>query len=581
VSAALPVTQRLADLAQSCPDQPALTWLRFDGADHTRYNYGELYRRANAVASSLQSRGLRGSPVLLMHPAGPEFAPAFFGALMAGAIAVPVPAPRFASQYDRLESTARDCNPRAVISTPAMYESIASRLPADSMLYRIPWLTGFDEAPSRNALPAPNPDDIAFLQYTSGSTGNARGVAVSHRNLAHNVATISEQFNSSYSGRLLSWLPHFHDMGLIGAMLAPMARKTEIILMSPQAFLQRPLRWLEAIAGFHVELSGAPNFAYELCIKAADRAANPPQFDLSSWRIAFVGAEPIRASTLSRFVERFAPCGFRRSAFLPCYGLAEATLMVTCKPSGAEYSTYRISRASLEKRIASAAQDEPAVELVGCGFAPPGTAVRIVDSETGQSFASRLVGEVWVSGPQVTRGYWNEPSTPDIGASWTSLNGRRFLRTGDLGFLTEQGELVFVERMKDLLVLNGQNFACADLEQTVAASHETLSEDGVAVTLIETESAPHLVVVAEIPFARTSAIDEMTQTIRGALYTVHGLAAKTIGFIPPGKLSRTTSGKLQRRRTVQRMLSGRARVIAWRGEPVPDFVSLEPVSEPS
>ena len=579
LSAAVSVTQRLADLAQSRPDQPALTWLRFDGAEHIRYNYGELYRRANAVAFALESRGLRGCPVLLMHPAGPEFAPAFFGSLMAGAIAVPVPAPRFASQYDRLESAARDCNPRAVISTSALYESIAPRMPADSILHGIPWLTSFDEEPSGGVLVAPNPDDVAFLQYTSGSTGNARGVAVSHRNLAHNVVTISEEFNSSHSGRLLSWLPHFHDMGLIGSILAPMVRSTEIILMSPQAFLQRPLRWLEAIAEFDVELSGAPNFAYELCVKAAERAATAPQFDLSSWRIAFVGAEPIRPSTLSRFVERFGPCGFRRSAFLPCYGLAEATLMVTCKPAGTEYSTYRISRASLEKHIARPATDQPAVELVGCGFAPPDTEVRIVDPETGELLASRLVGEVWVSGPQVTRGYWNEPSTPDTGASWTSIAGRRFLRTGDLGFLTEQGELVFVERMKDLLVLNGQNFACADLEQTLAASHEMLSDDGVAVTLLETQSAPHLVVVAEIPFALAAAIEEMTRTIRGALYTVHGLAAKTIGFIPPGKLSRTTSGKLQRRRTVQRMVSGETRVIAWRGEPVPDFVSLEKVLE--
>lgn len=578
-SAAIPVTQRLADLAQSWPDQPAFTWLRFDGAGPVRYNYGELYRRANAVASALGSRGLRGAPVLLMHPAGPEFAPAFFGALMAGAIAVPVPAPRFASQYDRLESAARDCRPRAVISTPALYESIVSRLHADSMLRGIPWLTSFDEEPSRNVFVAPSPDDIAFLQYTSGSTGNARGVAVSHLNLAHNVATISGEFNSSYSGRLLSWLPHFHDMGLIGSMLAPMVRRTEIILMSPQAFLQRPLRWLEAISEFEVELSGAPNFAYELCVKAAERAASPPQFDLSSWRIAFVGAEPIRASTLSRFVERFGPCGFRRSAFLPCYGLAEATLMVTCKPAGTEYSTCRISRASLEKHVARAAHDEPAVELVGCGVAPSDTEVRIVDPETGAPLASRFVGEVWVSGPQVTRGYWNEPSTPDTGASWIFMDGRRFLRTGDLGFLTERGELVFVERMKDLLVLNGQNFACADLEQTVAASHEGLSEDGVAVTLIDTQAAPHLVVVAEVPFAQAAAVDGMTQTIRGALYTVHGLAPKTIGFIPPGKLSRTTSGKLQRRRTVQRMVSGDTRVIAWRGERVPDFVSLEKVAE--
>ena len=590
-SAPLLITRLLESLAEECPDRPAFTFLRFDGAEPVRYSYRELYQRSSVVASSLASRGLRGRPVLLVHSAGPEFAPAFFGALMAGVIAVPVPVPRFASQYQRLESAAQDCRPRAVLSTPALAESIGRRMPVGSLLTGIPWLTSFDEERPFDSPAPPKPDDIAFLQYTSGSTSNARGVAVSHANLAENVSMISEEFNSSYGCKLLSWLPHFHDMGLIGCMLAPMPRASEMILMSPQSFLQRPLRWLETISQFGVEISGAPNFAYELCVKAAERAPDLaphdlpprdlPQLDLSSWRIAFVGAEPIRASTLSRFASRFAPHGFRRSAFLPCYGLAEATLMVTCKPSGTEYTTCQLARTSLEKHIARPAHNEPAVELVGCGHPPRDTEVRIVDPATGEQLGRGMVGEIQASGPQIARGYWKEPSTPGAGASWISVKGQRFLRTGDLGFLRDDGELVFVERMKDLLVLNGQNFACTDIEQTIAESHQSLNEDAVAIALVETQSDPHLVAIAEIQFALSGSANQIAQSIRGALFTVHGLAVKTIGFVPPGKLSRTTSGKLQRRRTVQRMVSGETRVIAWCGEPVPDFFALAAVSSRS
>jgi acyl-CoA synthetase (AMP-forming)/AMP-acid ligase II len=561
------VTELLTHLAHERPDQPAFTWLRFDGGDPVRSSYLDLYRRSVAIASSLARRGLRGHPVLLVHPAGPEFAPAFFGSLMAGAIAVPVPVPRFASQYHRLEAAAQDCHPHAVLSTPDVYQSINQRLPAGSELREIPWLTSFDGEAVTHSLASPDPDDIAFLQYTSGSTSHARGVAVSHANLAQNVRMISEEFNSSFSAKLLSWLPHFHDMGLIGSMLTPMAWASEMILMSPQSFLQRPLRWLGAISQYGVEISGAPNFAYELCVKAAERAGDLSHLDLSSWRIAFVGAEPIRASTLSRFVDRFAPYGFRRSALLPCYGLAEATLMVTCKPSGTEYTTYKLLRASLEKHIARPAKvsdgAESAVELVGCGYPPRDTELRIIDPATGEPLDPGVVGEICASGPQVTHGYWNEPPIQ-----------RPFLRTGDLGFLTPEGELVFVERLKDLLVLNGQNFACADLEQTVAGSHARLNEDAVAVALVETQSAPHLVAIAEIPFAQAAAANEIAQAVRSAMFTVHGLAVKTIGFVPTGKISRTTSGKMQRRRTVQRMVNGETRVIAWCGEPIPDFLSL-------
>jgi acyl-CoA synthetase (AMP-forming)/AMP-acid ligase II len=566
------VTDLLELWARERPEQIVYTHLNFDGSDPVRLTYAELYRSAAAIATRLIEDSLHGRPVLLLYPAGPGFAPAFFGTLLAGAIATPVPVPRFESQHRRLAAVAMDCAPAALLSSAATLDWLEQKVPATSPLRTCVWLASDWEASSDPEIPdSPIPADIAVLQYTSGSTSEPRGVGVTHANLAHNLATITKEFQPSANARLLSWLPHFHDMGLIGGLLCPLTWGGQSILMTPQQFLRRPLRWLDAIAEFRVEVSGAPNFAYELCVKWAEReTAVLSSLDLSSWRIAFVGAEPIRATTLARFTEYFEPCGFRKSSLLPCYGLAEATLLVTCKPAGTQPTIYSVSRDSLEQGRAVPCQEPGrAISLVGCGYPAAGTDVSIVD-KFGEPLGCGRVGELWVSGPQVARGYWAGKDSGAFDATLKGCSGRSFLRTGDLGFLTESGEFVFVERWKDLIVIHGQNYACHDLEQSVAESHPLLRPDGCVVGVLDTATGSHLVVAAEFPADALDKIEEAAQAIQGALFTVHGLAARTVAFLPQGKLSRTTSGKLQRRDTLKRLVSGSLGLLASIGEPLPD-----------
>lgn len=572
-SAQPPLTRLLEQWACERPERAVYTWLDFDGgAGPIHTSYAELWRRAGNIASILRDRGLRGKPVVLLYPPGPDFAPAFFGTLLGGAIAAPVPAPRFISQYQRLEGVAADCGPGALLSTRATLDWLASKLPADSRLRAAAWLATDGGISTDTAAPRadhPRPNDIAFLQYTSGSTSDPRGVAVTHAALVHNLATITREFQPTPDARLLSWLPHFHDMGLIGGLLSPLTWGGRSVLMSPLHFLRRPLRWIEAIAQYGIEVSGAPNFAWDLCLQWLDRAPFDPALDLGSWRIAFVGAEPVRVETLSRFAERFAPFGFRRQALLPCYGLAEATLLVSCKPAGTEPTAYTVSRAALARGRAESAPPSPgALTLIGCGHAVQETQLRIVDPETRRPLGPNRVGELWIAGPQVSAGYWNRPGDPAFSATLPDAPGAGFLRSGDLGFLTEAGEFVFVDRLKDIIVLNGQNHACHDLERTVVASHPRFSADACAVVLGPGGAGPHLVAIAEFPPGAQDEAEAAAQAARGALFSTHGLPLRTVVFIPPGKLSRTTSGKLRRRATLDRLASGTLRVLAWSGDPL-------------
>ena len=293
--------------------------------------YAELYRRASAIAARLVALDLRQRPVLLVYRPGPAFAEAFFGTLLAGAIAVPVPLPQFAAQYERLDRVAIDCEPGAVLTTSALAASLATRFDANAHVTACPWLeTDMLPAAPDADLPEVPRDRVALLQYTSGSTSEPRGVVVTHDNLAQNSTTIIRDLPVPSGGPSVSWLPHFHDMGLIAGIVTPIYRDGASVLMSALAFLQRPLRWLEAITRYRAQTSGAPNFAYALCVRAA-ATADLSALDLSSWTVAYVGAEPVRPSTLAAFAECFGPYGFRAEALTPCYGMAEATLLVTSK----------------------------------------------------------------------------------------------------------------------------------------------------------------------------------------------------------------------------------------------------------
>jgi acyl-CoA synthetase (AMP-forming)/AMP-acid ligase II len=506
----------------------------------------------------------------LVYDAGPEFAPAFLGVLLAGAIAVPVPAPQFAAQFDRLRRIMADCGPGAILSTGALRAKIFAKLPADSPLRSCTWVATDADGPAPLFDPEPvSPLDIALLQYTSGSTSEPKGVTLTHANIAHNLEMMAQAFQPDPAARIVSWLPHFHDMGLVTGVLGPMTCGGESILMSPRVFLLQPLRWLQAISDYRAQISGAPNFAYDLCLRWAKRGERAA-LDLSYWRSAFAGAEPIRMATLEAFADCFRSDGFARSALTPCYGMAEATLLVTCKPAGTPPTTYLLERESAQRGHAVPSPDLAGLMLTGCGYPATGTELRIVDPEERVSLPPRRIGEVWTAGPQISRGYWNRQGDENpFGTQLGGPDGGRWLRTGDLGFLTEAGELVFVDRLKDLIIVNGQNYPCHDLELTVAASHALLSADGCAAVSIEAGAKTHIAIVAELPSNALERAEQVASSIRSSLFSTYSLAVTTIAFVPPRKLSRTTSGKLQRRLTAQRLADGTLRPLAQYGDSLP------------
>jgi acyl-CoA synthetase (AMP-forming)/AMP-acid ligase II len=551
--------------AADAPDRVVFTHLSYDGAEPQTLTYGALYRRAAAVASRLAADGLRGRPVLLVYRPGPEFAPAFFGALMAGAIAVPVPVPQFSAQYARLEGIAGDCVPGAVLTTSALATSLAARFEAGGFVRGCRWLSTDTLEPTGDFDSSPAPgSNAALLQYTSGSTSEPRGVAVTHDNLAHNVTTIVRDLPVPGREPAVAWLPHFHDMGLMAGIVTPIYRDCPSVLMAPVAFLQRPLRWLEAITRYRAQTSGAPNFAYALLARAA-ADAGASELDLSSWEVAYVGAEPVRASTLAAFAARFEPYGFRAAAFTPCYGMAEATLLVTSKRRGSSPKVYSLSRAELEAGRALASSEPGAALLTGCGHPVSATDIQIVDPGERVPLPRGRVGEIWVAGPQVARGYWRASGDDPFDAVLAG-GGGPFLRTGDLGFLSEDGELVFVDRLKDLLIVNGQNHACHDLELTAGTSHPLVSADGCVACSVERDDAPRVTLIAEIPAGAVDEVAAVARAMRAAVFSRHALALHTIAFVAPRKLSRTTSGKLQRRLTAARLAAGDLRVLALDGE---------------
>lgn len=564
------IGERLRRLAAKQPGAVLYTHLLFGEKPPVRLTREETWHRACTIAAVLADRGLRGQPVLLLYPAGPDFGLAFLGALLAGAIAAPAPEPQFAAQIDRLGRIVADCRPGAILSTGNLQVKIFAKLADDSPLRSCAWLaTDKLDRTAHFAPPSVAPSDLAVLQYTSGSTSEPRGVALTHANLAHNLDMLADAFRPQAGARIVSWLPHFHDMGLMAGILAPMGCGGEAVLMAPSAFLTRPLRWLQAVSDYGAEISGAPNFAFDLCVRAADRG-KLPALDLSGWRTAFAGAEPIRMATLEAFAERFRSSGFARSSLTPCYGMAEATLLVTAKRAGVPPVTYRLARDAAQRGQAEHSDDPAALVLAGCGYPATGTEVRIVDPEAETALPPRRIGEVWIAGPQVARGYWNRKHDHNpFGAHLAEAGGGPWLRTGDLGFLTDAGELVFVDRLRDLIILNGQNYACHDLELTAAASHSALSADACVAVSVEADHKSYVAIIAELPPNLLESAGQVAASIRSNLLSVHVLAARTIAFVRPRKLSRTTSGKLQRRQTAQRLSDGTLLPLAQYGDPLP------------
>ncbi len=561
--------------------------------------WGELERGARTLGARLEALGLEGERAVLLFPPGLEFVTAFFGCLAAGVIAVPTHAPRPNRPPERIRAIVDDARPRVILTTAALSAERARWSALVPELNERIWLVS-DEAgadPNQNEDPKGlvngrwrdpglRRETIAFLQYTSGSTAAPRGVMISHGNLLHNSLLIQRWFRSSDRSRGVFWLPLYHDMGLIGGVLQTIYCGGASTLFSPLEFLQEPYRWLEAIARTGATISGGPNFAYDLCVRKLS-AEQRATLDLSTWTVAFNGAEPIRAETLDRFAEMFAPCGFRREAFLPCYGLAEATLMVSGRREIAPPVLVSVEAAALEQnRVVPMPAAGPGTRtLVGSGQVISGQEVVVVDPATGVRCPAECVGEIWVAGASVARGYWNQPEAsaaafeapladPD-GAQRTQVG--RFLRTGDLGFL-RNGELFVTGRLKDLMIIGGRNVYPQDIEATVARSHPLLRIDAGAAVSVEQDGEERLVIVHEVERqVRQDRVEEIAGAIRRALADEHELDAFAVVLIKTASLPKTSSGKIRRQACRAAFLAGMLDVV---GSSIRSTLGTAPVSYP-
>lgn len=555
------------------PDLRLYTFLVDGETDEAVMTCAELDRRARAIAKVLQDADLVGERALLLYPPGLEYIAGFFGCLYAGVVAVPAYPPepaRLDRTLPRLQAMVADADATVALTTSpilSMAQFLFGQAPDLEALHWISTDTVADREADDWSQPALGRDSLAFLQYTSGSTHTPRGVMLSHGNLLHNSSLIAQAFELTSDSVGVIWLPPYHDMGLIGGILQPVHLGFRCILMSPLDFLQRPLRWLQAVSRYRATVSGGPNFAYDLCVRKAS-SKQLPTLDLTSWGLAFNGAEPVRPETLERFTAAFQPYGFRQEAFYPCYGLAEATLFVS-GGSKAELPVIRAFREpALEQNRALPAEprDENGRALVGCGKNLPGQRIIVVDPDSLVECPPDRVGEIWVAGPSVAQGYWNRPEeTKEVfQASLSNGDDGPFLRTGDLGFM-RGGELFITGRLKDLIIIDGLNHYPQDIEQTVEQSHWALRPGCSAAFSVDVDAREEAVVVAEVAERRKWAryreeagaaiqsesdsslgYGDVITAIRRAVARTHDVRLHDVLLLNPRTVPKTSSGKIQR-----------------------------------
>ncbi|WP_171075114.1 fatty acyl-AMP ligase [Nonomuraea basaltis] len=546
--------------AAEAPGELAFGFLADGDADLRVLTRAELDARARQVACDLADRVAEGGRVILLYEPGLAFVTAFFGCLYAGVVAVPAYPPLQHAGRDRVAGVAADCGAEAVLTTRLLQETVAGVLPALPIMVTDVPANGGDSWRD----PGVDPDTVAFVQYTSGSTAAPKGVVLTHANLLANQQAIGRALHVPEHAVVASWLPMYHDMGLIGTIMYPLYRGAPCYLMSPLHFLQRPARWLELISNFGVSVSGGPNFAYDLCARRVTDE-ELASLDLTTWRVAFSGAEPIRASTVQRFTRRFAPCGLRPDALVGCYGLAEATLLVT--GAGPEDREVLIAdRASLEhghlaapvpaaeRSLAGTASTAPrsgreTTELVPSGRVAPGHELLIVDPETLTPRPDGHVGEIWVRGPSVAAGYWKRPGDA-FQAHLAGGGDGPYLRTGDLGLLWKKS-LYVTGRIKDLLIVRGRNIHPHDVEDAACVSGGHVRRGaGVAFALNEG------VALVQETTADDAALAPLAGEIRSTVLRDLGVRLDAIYLVPKGTVPKTSSGKVRRAAARAAVLAG-------------------------
>jgi amino acid adenylation domain-containing protein len=597
--------------AQHSPQREAYTFLLdttngyLGETKQVQMTYADLDHQARCIAELLQDRVAPGERVLLLYPPSLEYVAAIFGCFYAGVVAVPAYPPRLNQSLMRIQTIIQDARASAALTTSAILSSLRRKFASETLMQDLHWIetdtiaqevtaeaeltqVGRDLRTAWSPLPlristAPafreshvDPEALALLQYTSGSTGSPKGVMLTHKHLMQNAALIQEGMSLTSETRSLFWLPPYHDMGLMGGILQGLYTGYPTVLMTPAAFLQQPLRWLQAISSFRATVSGGPNFAYDLCVKKATEDAIKA-LNLSSWAVAFNGAEPVRAETLQRFAEMFADSGFRPEMFYPCYGMAETTLFVSGgrkdeKPSIRAFGGEAIENGyaiPLTGTLETTSEQESSRLLVSCGYVRQGQEITIVDPQTRTRCAPGTIGEIWVRGPNVALGYWGkaEETAETFHAflrrdSASRLSGERlsdegpFLRTGDLGFCVDN-ELFVTGRLKDLIIIRGRNLYPQDIEQVVEKSHPLLRQSCCAAFAVEGAIAEQVVVVQEVMrHYDEQGVQEAIQAICQAVLSTFDVEVSAIELLRVGTIPKTSSGKIQRRACRSGFLAG-------------------------
>ncbi len=554
------IVEALRDRATRRPDDVAFVFLQDGDRETARLTYAQLDRRARTIAAALRPLQCAGKPVLLVYPQGLELVGALFGCLYAGALGTIVPVVVPQQAFDRAPGIARDAEPAALLTV----ESLRGGAQEHDALRSLPAVATDVLADDDAASPpeAPDPEQLAMLQYTSGTTTSPRGVMLSHANFAANLRAIA-QMENVVDGRpmlRLGWVPSYHDMGLVSFLLCPVYFGIVSVMMPPMVFMQRPLRWLEAVSRYRATYTVAPSFAFALCV----RRSTPEQraaLDLSCLDTVASGGEPVRADLLERFAEAFAGAGFDPRAFLPAYGMAETTLLATVPAPGSGLHARSLDVGALALGVATPAQSADSVRrVVCCGHAAPEHEVAIVDPGTRERMPQERIGEIWLRGPSVTRGYWKrrEETAAVFDAQLQDTPpSRGWLRSGDLGFLGPEG-LFVTGRCKDLIIVRGANHDPLDLEIAASQSHPALGGGLGAAFSLETADGESIVLACEVDRSAVTDLDAAAVTTRVAesVSRRFGLALHDLALLAPGALPRTTSGKIQRQRCKERYLRG-------------------------
>ena len=574
----------LLDRSISQPDRTAYTFLADGEQESGSCTYRDLDLQARAIASELLTKVKPGDRALLVYPytAGLEFIAAFMGCLYAGVVAVTDYPRQHIKSLSQYQDRIVDCQARIALTTHEFAERVKGQLishPTMALkLKALPWIESDRvdlSVADRWQPPKIDGDSLAFLQYTSGSTGQPKGVMITHNNVMHNSQVIYKSFGHHEQSRVLMWLPMFHDMGLIGGVMQPLFAGLPAVLMSPIALAQKPFLWLQALSKYKITTSGGPNFAYDLlCQKITDEQR--ASLDLSHWQVAFTGAEPVRAETLEKFSELYEPCGFDRNAFYPCYGMAEATLFITgIDPGKYPTVTHLDKKALTEDKVVAVTSEHPdSKAVVSCGHTWLGDEIIIVNPETKILCEGDRVGEIWAAGAGIGKGYYQREEQTENTFQATLVNNpdKTYLRTGDLGF-TRDGELYITGRIKDMMILWGRNHYPQHIEETVESCHPALRPNHGAAFSVDVGGEEQLVVVHEIKRTdlRKLNAEEVIGAIRLSVGEQNMANVFAVALLKTGSIPKTSSGKIQRRACQSMFLDGSLNTVAqWQQSEIPE-----------